>query len=322
LGIAAGIALLPLLAWSVGHLLKSAETGDIPHYTWGWPTLTITNGLLFLIVLAIVRRLPVARDSEDGIPLLFALGAAGLGILLIITPELFALLDPLRLRVNTVLKTWYQAWIFLALSSAYAVYWIAKPWRPRRVLASAVTYSSLVVVALFVLAGLVYPVIASYARTFDFSAQRTVDGQAFVKRGDPNEYAAIQWLDEEADDSSVILEAWGGDYTEAGRVSSRTGIPTILGWFGHEQQWRGHFDDLDTRKQDIELAYNSFSVEEANQILDRYGVRYVYVGRLETQTYRAQGIAKFDRFMNVAYSNDSVTIFEMPEGAGAATSSP
>ena len=31
----------------------------------------------------------------------------------------------------------------------------------------------------------------------------------------------------------------GTDYTESGRISARTGRPTIIGWYFHEVQWRG-----------------------------------------------------------------------------------
>jgi uncharacterized membrane protein len=307
--------------WAVGHRIISGQTGDLPHYTWGWPTLAITSGLLFVVILGIVRHVPGAWDREDGIPLLFALSAAGVGLLLILSPELFAVLDPLRLRVNTVIKSWYLAWIFLAMSSAYGIYWMGKPWRPRRLLSWAGTHAWLPIVVIFVLAGLIYPVIASYARTNDFSTQRTVDGLDFLRRGDPEEYAAIQWLASNTDGSDVVLEAYGGDYTNSGRVSSRTGVPTVLGWLGHERQWRGPFDDLDVRMNDIGVAYNTSSTQVASHILEKYGVTYVYLGRLETETYEREGTDKFRQFMAVAYRNESVTIYQVrePEGTAAST---
>jgi len=342
LGIALALGALPVLVWTVGHLVKSANTGDLPHFTWGWGTVAILSSLFFLLALAVVRHLPVARDSEDGLPLLFALAAAGVGTLLILGPEFFVILDPMRLRVNTVLKSWYQAWFYLGLSGAFAIYWITRSWRPQRMLSWLGLHSWLIVVVLFVLAGLVYPVIATYSRTSNFSAERTVDGLAFVRRGDPNEYAAIQWLSRNADSSTVILEAWGGDYTDFGRVSGRTGLPTVLGWYAHERQWRGIQPELlDIRRADVERAYCTTDPLVARAILEKYNVEYVYAGRLEQLRYvdqdisegerktlveecqrdpqvRQQFLAKFGQFMDVAYRNDEVTIYRVREETSAA----
>ena len=40
---------------------------------------------------------------------------------------------------------------------------------------------------------------------------------------------------------TVTTTCWrlGGDYTDYGRVSAITGMPTAIGWQGHELQWRG-----------------------------------------------------------------------------------
>ena len=37
----------------------------------------------------------------------------------------------------------------------------------------------------------------------------------------------------------VVAEAVGGDYTDHARVSTFSGLPTLIGWVGHELQCRG-----------------------------------------------------------------------------------
>jgi uncharacterized membrane protein len=50
-------------------------------------------------------------------------------------------------------------------------------------------------------------------------------------------------------------------------------------------------------------------------ILDRYAIDYVYIGELERQTYPPVFDAKFEAFMDLIYSNDSVRIY-VREGGG------
>jgi uncharacterized membrane protein len=97
-------------------------------------------------------------------------------------------------------------------------------------------------------------------RTRDFYTKRTLDALAWY--GQTKRYAldlpAIDWLLANGRSGAIILESPGeGAYTPEGRVSSMTGIPTLVGWKHHEAQWRGwegypappylqkrYFDDL------------------------------------------------------------------------------
>jgi hypothetical protein len=53
----------------------------------------------------------------------------------------------------------------------------------------------------------------------------------------------IRWMNENANDSDSIVEAPGCSYGLLGgvplsRISAFTGLPTLIGWQGHEYQWR------------------------------------------------------------------------------------
>jgi uncharacterized membrane protein len=52
-------------------------------------------------------------------------------------------------------------------------------------------------------------------------------------------------------------------------------------------------------------------VQVAQALLEQYGVTYVYVGPTERSTYDPRGLDKFERFMDVVYQNDGVTIYEI-----------
>jgi len=134
-----------------------------------------------------------------------------------------------------------------------------------------------------------------------------------IKTFERDEYDASEWLWHEVRGTPVILEAVGDSYTGYGRVSSRTGLPTVLGWPWHEQLWRGSLAPQAGRKEDVALAYTTTDPEEAKAILERYAVEYVYVGSLERLQYGEVGMAKFASFMDVAYQNEHVIIYRMPK---------
>jgi len=116
-------------------------------------------------------------------------------------------------------------------------------------------------------------------------------------------------------EDGVIAEAVGGSYTYYTRVSTHTGLPTVLGWPGHEGQWRGGYLEQGSRQDDIRQLYQSSDWPTTQAILDRYEIDYVFIGDLERQTYPPVYEAKFDAFMDLIYTNESVRIYAR-EGGG------
>jgi YYY domain-containing protein len=167
-------------------------------------------------------------------------------------------------------------------------------------------------------ASLTYPVLVTFDRTGGFANPQSLNGLDFVRRSEPLEYEAIRWLKDNVSGTPVILEATGADFSAAGRVSSRTGLPTVIGWAGHEIQWRGRpnvaeKDPFTARLERVDRIYNTRDVEEARQLMARYGVTYVFVGNLEREKYGAEGLLKFGSFMQIAFQNAGVTIYGLPE---------
>ena len=90
-----------------------------------------------------------------------------------------------------------------------------------------------------------------------------------------------------------------------------TGLPTLLGWGGHEGQWRGDFSVQSAREPDIETIYNSLDIGTVRELLDKYDITYVYVGPLERAKYDPRGLEKFGQFMDVVYQQGNVTIYKV-----------
>jgi uncharacterized membrane protein len=137
----------------------------------------------------------------------------------------------------------------------------------------------------------------------------TLNGLAQVERFNPDEYEAIMWLRENVAGTPTIVEAVGGQYSGYGRIAANTGIPTILGWAGHEYQWRGS-DTPEPGQRDpaVREIYMSNNWDDTAVLLNRYNVEYIIVGGLELSTYGPQIIDKFGG-LDVAFNNNSIVIY-------------
>ena len=108
----------------------------------------------------------------------------------------------------------------------------------------------------------------------------------------------------------VVAEAVGGQYSDYARISTFTGLPSVLGWPGHEGQWRDYALQ-GSRQQDIETLYSSPDWITTREIIARYQIRYIVVGNLERVTYRVSE-EKFNRFLKPVFQQGNVTIYEVP----------
>ncbi|HKY53003.1 MAG TPA: DUF2298 domain-containing protein, partial [Anaerolineales bacterium] len=224
----------------------------------------------------------------------------------ILGPDFLYLRDNFGYRINTIFKFYYQAWILLSLAAALGVAVLASELRG---VASALFTAGLVIV---IGAGLVYPVFALQSKTDNFKAehpdQRTLDGEAYLANLMPDDYQAFQFMKQVK--PGVIAEAVGGQYTEFARYSTFTGLSTVLGWPGHEDQWRDHALQ-GSRRDDIQLLYTTSDWTTAQTIIDRYNIRYIVVGNLERNTYLVNE-EKFGRFLKPIFQQGNVIIYEVP----------
>lgn len=284
-------------AWLRGRRL--AATGDVravgvavavlvaPSLIMGkWTALGVSLAVGVLAV-AVTRRLAQA-DNTDAHALTDVTVALMMivGFLLTFAVEFVFLRDYFGNRMNTVFKFYYQAWVLLGLGGAYTLWDLfgrGSPGRSRWVTMGRGVFAAAFGVLLA--ASLVYTVAAGYSKAGGFRGEATLDCLAFVRKYYPAEYDAIQWLNAHVQGAPVILEATGGSYTEAGRVSARTGLPTVLGWDFHEQQWRGKRNPAGSRASDVEKIYRAPNSPESLALLDTYGIRYAYIGDLERSKY-------------------------------------
>ncbi|MEM7115576.1 MAG: DUF2298 domain-containing protein [Chloroflexota bacterium] len=256
--------------------------------------------------------IPMVQSITLPFTLLLILTAA----LLTLGPEFVYLRDNFGQRLNTMFKFYYQAWLLFGIAGIVSIDYL---WQMSRRQISVITpavVSGGYAIALTL--ALLFPYFGVQSRAVEYrgpvdAAERqpaTLNGLAQIGRFNPDELAAISWLREEAEGTPVVLEAIGGQYSAFARVSANTGLPTVLGWAGHEYQWRGSSTTEPSRRDPlVRDIYSQLSLEDAAPLLDEFGVEYIYVGHLERDTYGTNGLEKFAQQLEVAFQSNSVTIY-------------
>jgi uncharacterized membrane protein len=255
-----------------------------------------------------------APNAPPGVVFCWLLAIWALAILFGI--EVIYLRDVFGTRMNTVFKFQYHVWLLLGLAGAagLGLIWTRSAARSRwRALVVLVT-------AAVVLPGLVYPLAATWTKSNGLRGEATLWGDRFLQRGAPTDYQAIEWLRTNTSGRPVVVEAVGGDYSEHARVSTFSGLPTLMGWVGHELQWRGDRPDLRTRPEAVDAVYRATTQDELARLAEKYGIRYVFFGTLERAKYGPDAQARLDRLLPVAYSRGGTTIYLAPNAAGPVAS--
>lgn len=260
----------------------------------------LVTGLAFLIG-SLKEDAPEEEPKPRG-PEGFVLLMVVLGGLMVLAPEFVYLRDNFGTRMNTVFKFYYQAWMLWSLAAAYASV----------VLLRKGSLLARIVIVLFIVLGLAYPVMAYPNKTdnFNFGAGFTLDAGSYWALYQPDEAAAIEWL--AAAEPGAVAEAVGGQYSSYARVATLSGQPTVLGWPGHEGQWRGGYTEVGNREADIRTLYEAADWETALGIIRQYDIRYIFIGSLENSTYAVNPL-KFEQTLDLGFEQGSVQIYVVPQ---------
>jgi uncharacterized membrane protein len=261
-------------------------------------TLVLILGAAFL--LGQVRK--SESDTPDASPIPFILLMVVLGGVMILAPEFVYLRDNFGARMNTVFKFYYQGWMLWSLAAAYMAV----------VLLRKGSWLSRVLVLLVILAGLAYPALAYTDKTNGFRPVMgaELDAGAYLATYAPDEAAAIAWLADAPD--GTVAEAVGGQYSGYARVATLSGQPNVLGWPGHEGQWRGGYAEVGTRQQDIQTLFETNDWDTALAIIRQYEIKYIFFGSLESSTYIVNP-TKFDRVLEVGFEQGNIWVYVVPE---------
>lgn len=219
-------------------------------------------------------------------------------LLLIIFPEFFYFKDiyPAHFRSNTMFKLGYQAFMLFAIVSAYTISRIRTK-----------LFFIFLVPMLFLVS--MYPIFSVRSYFNSLGTYEGIYGLGWLEREYPDDFFAIQWL--KTQKNGVLIEADGDSYTDYNHVSAFTGVPTVVGWAVHEWLWRGGYDLVAPRREEIRLVYESESVSETRNILEKYNVRYVIVSRLEREKYPELIEEKFLTLGTLVFEQGEAKIYEV-----------
>jgi uncharacterized membrane protein len=208
-----------------------------------------------------------------------ALALAALGIFLFLVPEVVYIIDSYgeRLhRMNTVFKSYIQAWTLLAAALPTLVTLLSRRLAVR-----------VAVVAALALVALPHPG-SLLLRQFS-GAPLGLDGLSWMPADDR---VLVEELRRQPR-GTFLIEAVGGAYSEFGRLSANSGVPAYLGWENHELVWRGHeITELTTaRRAVVQELYSCGDPRRVRELVELAGVHLVAVGTLERKVFPEQALA-------------------------------
>jgi YYY domain-containing protein len=278
------------------------------------------------IILASVIGMQKALEGKSD-NLSFVLLLAVTGTLLVLFCDLFYISDSYAKpyhRMNTVMKIYLEIWIFLGIASANALYFILRDssmvssFKKKFSKAKAVW---VIILISLIIASVISPLAMSltlsggketlYGKTPSFD---TLNGLDYLFNEYPWDLIAIDWIDKNIDGSHTVVESPGDAYTYSSRVSSLTGLSTVIGWRSHEQMWRGIWSGVGTRQDDANHIFNSECNEKTLELLEKYDVEYIYIGELEREKYSKAGLQKFEvhpESYELVYENSGVSIYSV-----------
>jgi len=255
--------------------------------------LLLLHGFFFIYILIFLFF--TFKNKKNELSDYFVLLLILLSLVLILIPEFIYAKDiyPAHYRANTMFKLVFQAFIMLSLSTAYIIPRVAQYLRESEKRSSFILYlifAPLTVILLTIVLSYPYFAINSYySNVFAFGSNtppesKGLNGIRYLEKY-PDDYKALLWIEQNIQGQPIILEAQGDSYTEYSRISSNTGIPTVLGWTVHEWLWRGSYDIPAPRIEDVKIMYETADDSLRRTLFDKYNITYVFIGELENEKY-------------------------------------
>jgi uncharacterized membrane protein len=305
-----GILCAPSFLTKLGHIGPFLfEPNHCQRSPW-WQLLTLYGFFYFFIILLGAAFLKIKRLTKSDI---FVTMLILTSTLLIIIPEFIYAKDiyPDHYRANTMFKLVFQSFIMLSLVTGYTISRISHALKIKKTLLTRITYIIFFFTTLCLLTSVFsYPYFAIMSYYGDLKTYHGLNGTQYLKQKYPSDAKAIEWLNKNVSGQPVILEAQGDSYTDYARVSSNTGLPTVLGWTVHEWLWRGTYDIPAPRIDEVKALYESEDITKTKSLLHKYNVKYIFIGTLEREKYTIDE-DKFEKLGKVAFENGTTRIYQI-----------
>ena len=144
-----------------------------------------------------------------------------------------------------------------------------------------------------------------------------MNGLAYVGE---DELAVVDWIRRNTSPEAVILEAKGASYNAGtARISASTGRATLLGWDGHEAQWRGRaYGEMAAgRDEAINEVYLRPRPSTLRETIRRWDIDYVLIGPAERARFGMTPALeeRLNQALELAFEQGNYRIYRA-EGAG------
>jgi len=265
---------------------------------WGFPA------ILTVIFSGVIYRFRKSIQTSD----IFVASLLFSSWILILLPELIYVKDiyvATHYRANTMFKLTYEAFVMFYLTSGYIFVRSATSIKK-----NLYRFVFIIFTALIFYSVLIYPSFAIKGYYGDLKVYNGLNGESWLNKQYPGEYAAIDWLRKNVVGQPFIVEAQGDSYTDYNVISAYTGLPTIQGWFVHEWLWRGTSDVPAKTSEDVRIIYTSTDVNLIKELLNKYKVEYIIVGTFEREKYQFLDEDRFAKIGTKVFSSANTTIYE------------
>ena len=254
-----------------------------------------------------------------------------LGVEVFYIKDLFDKENPPYFRTNTIFKFYFAAWPIWVISCSYFMNaLITKIYNTPMVqgfmllILNGSIFAIMVIMSLsymFEAIGDFYPFM-KFSDGKGFSVEKilngdtslklygTMDGNNFIKEQFPDDYAMINWFNQNVTGNKLIVEAVGDAYTYYSRISANTGLTTIIGWPTHEWQWRSNISEINTRKDDVYKLYTTTDNLTFAELFMKYKFNYVVVGGKERDMYDVINEEQIDQYCDQIFESGNSRIYE------------
>ena len=256
---------------------------------WGIPFVLC---LILIFVIFENRGYKIGRLTKaDIIEITLALCAMGL----VIVPEIIYVKDIYGeeyARFNTMFKLTDQAFILFGMISGFLLGWFINK---KKIVGGIILSLVMLILSTYI----VYSAkiwLVDHSDSYDTmsvleaSLSENGEGERVIK-----DITTLIINDERPD--VHIIEGVGGDYTLSNRISSYTGVCTVMGWPVHEWLWQNDYAPVGKRTEEVKSFYENGNVSYNQGIIDKYDIDYIIVGPNEYELYNVntEGIKSLGR---------------------------
>jgi hypothetical protein len=153
--------------------------------------------------------------------------------------------------------------------------------------------TAVVVTSLLVMSSVLTGLMAIYYSTPDF----------YVSHDEIN---AMQWIQENTEDDAVFICNY--DFYEIAVFADRQIV------FANPRFMSQYKMDVNDRINDVDAFYTTLDQNQIKEIIQKYDIGYVYVGRMENAVYSTKGLEKFDSWKNLfveVYKQSDISIYHI-----------